>query len=353
MAVSDNLNEYSVESMTITYSVASFYFGRSIGEGLFGNVFHAKLKEKGNADVAVKVMDKHSVIKMNRSDSVMNERRILTKLSRLSRQNGSEFIAEFFLSFLDDHNLFFVQELVTAGNLEMFVQDHCHNSNDLTADLPWRRYFLEQILSALEFIHSSNIVHGDLKPSNILLTPKGEVKIIDFGCAMEISCAQIECRSEFQGTTDYVPPEVIRGSSLSHPYAIDLWSFGCLISYCFRGESPFHSSSEAITIQSLIDYSHKDYSNEDHTFRWILPYLNEPANDLIQKLLHPKPESRIGSTDDVPKGKTYLSIRSHNFFAGYVKNAPSTSFHVPIKINLNVALHDMTDGASIGLDFFI
>lgn len=345
--------------MTNNYSVESFYFGISIGEGLFGKVFHAKLKRKGLVvdDVAIKVMDKHQIVKMNRSKSVIKERNILTKLSK---QENSKFIAELFLSFMDEEHLYLVQELVGGGDFGMLVE-----GREALVDISWRRFYLEQVLSAIEFIHSNNIVHGDLKPSNILLTSEGLVKIIDFGCAMELSQDSAFLSSvEFQGTADYVSPEVIRGGLLLHPFTIDLWSLGCLVSFSFLGQSPFHSSTEAITIQSVVDYAN-DECPICKPFKWTFPHPNVSANDLIQKLLHPSPEFRLGAADDVSNGKTYSSIRSHDFFSNVIDDEDEsseslhhtacvrTTFGVTQKIDTNVAVEEMTDGSLLGFDFFI
>jgi serine/threonine protein kinase len=216
---------------------------------------------------------------------------------------------------------------------------------------------LEQVLSAIEFIHSNHIVHGDLKPSNILLTSGGHVKIIDFGCAMELSQ---DCKGgasvEFQGTADYVSPEVIRGGILSHPLTIDLWSLGCLVSFSFLGKSPFQSSSDTTTIQSVVDYAN-DKGTLCEPFKWTFPYTNESANDLIQKLLHPSPGFRIGANDDVSDGKCYSSIRSHAFFSGAIDNDLQDSFdhdvHVTQTIDTNIDVEEMTDGSLLGFDFFV
>lgn len=339
--------------MTTSYSVDSFYFGISIGEGLFGKVFHAKLKRKGLVDdVAIKVMDKHQIVKMNRSKSVVQERNILTKLSK---QKNSKFIAQLFLSFMDEEHLYLVQELVNAGNFGMLVQDH-FQEQDCESLVDWRQLYLEQIVSAIEFIHSNNIVHGDLKPSNILLTSEGRVKIIDFGCAMELSqdCNMVTS-VEFQGTAGYVPPEVIRGGLLSHPLAIDLWSLGCLVSYSFRGKSPFHSSTDASTIQSIIEYAKDEYPL-CQPYKWTFPHTHESANDLVQKLLHPSPGFRLGANDNVSEGKCYSSIRSHEFFSSTIDDQSDKFDHdayVGTLIDTNIPVEEMTDGSLLDFDFFI
>jgi hypothetical protein len=135
------------------------------------------------------------------------------------------------------------------------------------------------------------------------------------------------------------------------------------VSFSFLGQSPFHSSTDAITIQSVVDYA-----NDEHKlckpFKWTFPHPNVPANDLIQKLLHPSPEFRLGATDDVSNGKTYSSIRSHDFFSNtfdadvsleslHHTSSFRTTFGVTQKINTNVAVEEMTDGSLLGFDFFI
>ncbi|EED93702.1 predicted protein, partial [Thalassiosira pseudonana CCMP1335] len=198
--------------------------------------------------------------------------------------------------FHDANYLYSVLELCAGGTLYDLLQSESTtcNQNNLSSVLErsWVQYYSGQILRALEYLHQRGVVHRDLSPKNIVLTLKGEIKLGDFGAAISTSTPRTV---DFVGTADYVSPEMIHGYTndtttiIPKQYpAIDLWSFGCLISHMIVGESPFHAASDHLAFLRVIDYE-KGEIDLDFT-----SVHDESAKDLISSLLSKEPLARTG-----------------------------------------------------------
>ncbi|XP_065671019.1 RGS domain-containing serine/threonine-protein kinase A isoform X2 [Hydra vulgaris] len=96
-----------------------------------------------------------------------------------------------------------------------------------------------QIVSAVAYIHKANVVHRDIKGANILITIKGIVKLIDFGCAKELSLSQDNkaMLKSIKGTPYWMAPEVIIGTGCNHKS--DIWSIGCTVLEMADGKPPW------------------------------------------------------------------------------------------------------------------
>ena len=94
-------------------------------------------------------------------------------------------------------------------------------------------YFI-QTCSAVNFLHSNNLVHRDLKPENLLLDDSNNVKLCDFGWCVELNLGN---RVTFCGTYEYMAPEII--NELPYNNSIDIWSLGILLYELIHGYSPF------------------------------------------------------------------------------------------------------------------
>ncbi len=97
----------------------------------------------------------------------------------------------------------------------------------------------EGVLGALEYSHTKGIVHRDIKPANVMITPAGEVKVMDFGIARAVSdsSATLTQTSAVMGTAQYLSPEQARGETVDA--RSDLYSTGCLLFEILTGRPPF------------------------------------------------------------------------------------------------------------------
>ena len=161
------------------------------------------------------------------------------------------------------------------------------------------RFYLAEVLVAIEQLHKNNIIYRDLKPENILLDQEGHIKLIDFGFSKQLKNLIKDRTTTNCGTPAYAAPEVILGTG--YGYKADIWSFGILICEMIGGFTPFDQKG----------YSARESRDECSSPGGRVPpankiielansgKLNLPKNmdgitrDIVKKILVPDPNMRI------------------------------------------------------------
>lgn len=204
-----------------------------LGTGMFGNVLKC-YDYKDKKIVSIKIM-KNDILWSLQS---INEIKILKKL------NNNKNILNYIEHFNFRSHICVVTELLY---LDMFKVLEFTNYKGFSIGLI--KEISKQLLNGLKFIHSNGIIHGDLKPENIMLCEPSpnrfNIKIIDFGSSSklnEISFPYIQSRF-------YRSPEVLIGAR--YDYKIDVWSFGCIVYELFIG-SPLFPARNEIHLFNLI-----------------------------------------------------------------------------------------------------
>jgi len=147
-----------------------------------------------------------------------------------------------------------------------------------------------QIASGLESAHDSGIVHRDIKPSNIIITPQGEVKIVDFGLA-KLSAHARETKSQMTGgTAAYMSPEQILGNEVDA--RSDLFSLGVVLYETVTGKRPFLGDHEAALYYSIVN-------SEPIPPSTIRSEISPELEKLILRLLEKDPKKRYQNASNV------------------------------------------------------
>ncbi|NXJ35693.1 PRKX kinase, partial [Ciconia maguari] len=189
----------------------------------------------------------------------------------------------------DERFLYMLMEYVPGGELFSYLRNmgRFNNSTGL--------FYSTEIICAIEYLHSKEIVYRDLKPENILLDKEGHIKLTDFGFAKKL----VDRTWTLCGTPEYLAPEVIQ--SKGHGRAVDWWALGILIFEMLSGFPPFFDDNPFGIYQKILA-GKIDFPR----------HLDLYVKDLIKKLLVVDRTRRLGNmkngADDVKRHRWFRSI---------------------------------------------
>ncbi len=186
-----------------------------IGEGSFGKVYQGFDEDLGRL-IAIKELDFKKLCSKNllEINSVEMEIDILSKLNHKN-------IVKYYGAIRLEESLNIILEFCIGGSVAKLLETYKFLSESII-----RKYTL-QILEGLEYLHSHNIIHRDIKGANILVDRDGVCKLSDFGGAKFME-EEIDLRkNSFKGTPNWMAPETVR--RLEYTRFSDIWSVGCTI----------------------------------------------------------------------------------------------------------------------------
>ena len=251
-----------------------------LGQGSFGKVILVK-NENNNKLYAMKILDKSYIVKKNQVSHTQTERALLEKLKH-------PFIVRLNYAFQDSKKLYFLTEFLQGGELFFHLRKNSGYKEKAV------RFYMAQILLALEYMHNNNYIYRDLKPENILIDKEGNIKLTDFGLS-KILPPDENTTYTMCGTAEYLAPEILFGKG--YDKTCDWFSFGVVIFEMFCGYHPFKSKGQKIDPKI---YLRKTY---------IPDKVGKTARDLIEKLFVCNPQKRLGY-------KSSDEVKNHPFFKG-------------------------------------
>ena len=267
----------------IKLKVSDFQKLKLLGKGSFGEVYLVKFK-KNNKIYAMKILDKNDIIEKHQEEHTKIERDLLTRIN-------CPFIVNIKFAFQDKDNLYIITEFMQGG--ELFF--HLHKEKRFKDEKA--KFYIIEIILAIEYLHKNKMLYRDLKPENVLIDTNGHIKLTDFGLSKIIQKPK-EKAYTICGTPQYLAPEVL--SDKGYDCTVDWWSLGCVLYELLVGRSPF---------RILLG----DSLNEDFYKKKILipDYVSDEAQDLITKLLIINPLKRLGYGEDGA-----YKIKQHPYFKG-------------------------------------
>lgn len=207
--------------------------------------------------------------------------------------------------------------------------DTCGNKGAL--DPKQIKSFMYQLLRGVMFCHDNRVLHRDLKPQNLLINNKGQLKLGDFGLARAFGIP-VNTFSNEVVTLWYRAPDVLLGSR-AYSTSIDIWSTGCIMAEMFTGRPLFAGSTNDDQLQrifrimgtpnestwpnisALPNYRSNFQVYLPQNLQDIIPQIDPIALDLLKKLLQMVPENRISARQAL----------QHPWFAEYNQPAPYPS----------------------------
>lgn len=286
-----NINNWKLEDFTPL---------ETVGTGTFGRVLLCSQKDS-NQYFAIKTLKKLKVIQLKQTQHVIDEKDIQIQLH-------SPFIVQLHRTFQDQHKLYLCLEYVQGGELFTWLRKNKRFSNNIT------RFFIAEILLALEYMHSKGIAYRDLKPENILIDKEGHIKIADFGFAKKFQ----DKTWTMCGTPEYLAPEVILGTG--HDKSVDYWSLGVLMFEMLSGYPPFYSKD------------HMELYSKICSGKFNIPtFITPEASSLIKGLIKTNKSKRLGCLKNGAN-----DIKNHSYFAGVNwDQVAKKEIKSPINLNLD------------------
>lgn len=289
-----------------------------IGEGGMGVVYKASDTVLERI-VAIKVLHNHLVKDSIFYDRFRNE---AVLLARLNHPN----VTTLYNFFSEEDQSFMVMEYVEGITLEQLLKQEKVLARETVVRI------ISAAANGLQHAHERGIFHRDIKPSNIMLSEKGEVKLMDFGIARMKGAASLTRTGSIIGTLEYMAPELLSGAAPS--VHSDLYAMGVVMYELITGKLPFEGNTEASLIHNILH--HRPLPVRTYTTG-----IPKELESILDRLLKKKPEHRISSAKELnallqkvpspPRDTDHFEKRVHRKAASAARNI-SRSFMGSVRI---------------------
>ncbi|XP_023773902.1 RAC-beta serine/threonine-protein kinase-like isoform X2 [Cyanistes caeruleus] len=247
-------------------SMSDFDYLKLLGKGTFGKVILVREKCSGRY-YAMKILRKEIIIAKDEVAHTVTESRVL-------QSSRHPFLTALKYAFQTHDRLCFVMEYANGG--ELFF----HLSRERVFPEPRARFYGAEIVSALEYLHSRDVVYRDIKLENLMLDKDGHIKITDFGLCKEGVTHGTTMRT-FCGTPEYLAPEVLEDNDYGR--AVDWWGLGVVMYEMLCGRLPFYNQDHERLFELIL--------LEDIRFP---RSLGPESRNLLAGLLKKDPKQRLG-----------------------------------------------------------
>ena len=262
-----------------------FQILRLIGKGTFGQVYQVRKKDTGRV-FAMKVLSKKVIVQKKEVAHTVGERNILVRTAMAD----SPFIVGLKFSFQTPADLYLVTDYMSGGELFWHLQKE-GRFNETRA-----KFYIAELILAIQHLHENDIVYRDLKPENILLDANGHIALCDFGLS-KANLTKNDTTNTFCGTTEYLAPEVLLDET-GYGKMVDFWSLGVLVFEMCCGWSPFYAEDTQQMYKNIAFGK----------VRFPKDTLSSDGRNFVKGLLNRNPKHRLGARKDAEE------LKEHPFF---------------------------------------
>jgi len=268
------------EDTRVGTELAGYRIERVIGRGGMSVVYLAEHVRLGRR-VALKLLAAELADSERFRDRFLRE-------SRLAASIDHPNIVPIYDADEADGTLFIAMRYVEGSDLKQVIRSEGRLDADRTAAI------VGQVASALDAAHALGLVHRDVKPSNVLLTPDDHVYVSDFGLTKRaLSVSGLTATGQLVGTIDYVAPEHIKGDKVDG--RADVYSLGCVIVECLTGHVPYPRDLEVGVLWAHVEESPPTVTGER-------PDLPQEVDDVVASAMAKDPDERTPAAGEVATG---------------------------------------------------
>jgi len=286
--------------------VLHYEIHEKLGAGGMGEVYRATDTRLGR-DVALKFLPQSLQADTSARARLLREAQAASKLIH------TNIVAIYAIEQDETGNGFIVMEYVPGQALDALI-----TRDPLT--IQWITDLAMQISEALSVAHAEGIVHRDIKPSNIIISERGQAKMLDFGLATFQGATVVTAEGSTMGTMAYMSPEQTQGSNVDT--RSDIFSFGVVLYELITGRRPFEGDSTTALAQAIIHGTPEPLAR----YKASVP---DDLQRVVEKALRKHPDERYQTAADILADLRALRRQLDTGAMSISGQAPTTSPYTP------------------------
>ncbi|HPY74293.1 MAG TPA: serine/threonine-protein kinase [Planctomycetota bacterium] len=319
-----NFPSFHISKINIGQTVHDFEILEKLGQGSMGTVYKA-LDRKKNQLVALKMLNR---FKDKKNELTLHR---FLKEATLGTQLDHPNIAKIYTVDIFNNNPYLVMEYIHGIPLLDYINSITENKYKEYATL-----FLK-IVQTIEYIHQQNIIHSNIKPSNIIITKHNEPILLDVGLSKMIQFDNwnLTKSGEYLGTIQYMAPELLKGEYDKVDTSSDIYSLGTLFYTMLTKLSPYPTEKYMVTLYKILALDPQKPKSIDKN-------IPQALENIVIKAMQKIPNNRYKTVSEIinqlQNYLTTISSKKNIPHTPFKEQIPETEHFIPIHLQENIIL---------------